>query len=391
MKKTLTRIPIKTTKNLILPVAFGLPFFLGFESGGFQLALLMISDTYNLSTETMGILVSLQYGGSILGPIVFGDFINRVSKKYSSLLAMTLFVFGCFLLLLSPELYAFFVGVFIMGMGFSLSQTCSSSALSDAFPGQSSRYINLAQVFFSSGAVISPMVTSWAITSLGFTWKFIFIVSACGYLLLIIPLMFTHFPTAEKLPEHKPMGYRVLIRSTRIGYLVIAIFIYVGVESGLAFFMALLFSDIFQTDYLTAFAISGIWIAMIPARIATGILYRFRRKLVPALFLINAVLFTALSFSPNPWFALVCCLLLGFSLGPIWPTLIGLGTEESPENSGATTGLLNVASGIGGAVFPILMSFSAAWFGIRISYILLALYCLAALTVLKKYQLYKQV
>ena len=386
MKRKLSPRALKTSKNLILPVAFGLPFFLGFESGGFQLALLMISDTYNLTTETMGILVSLQYGGSILGPIIFGDFINRVSKKYSSLLAISLFVFGCFLLLLIPELYAFFIGVFILGMGFSVSQTCSSATLSDAFPGRASRYINLAQVFFSSGAVISPMVTSWAITNLGFTWKFIFIVSACGYLLLIIPLIFTHFPVPVKLAEHKPMGYRALIRRTRIGYLVVAIFIYVGVESGLAFFMALLFSDIFQTDHLTAFAISGIWIAMIPARIATSILYRFRRKLIPALFLINCVLFTALSLSPTPWFALVCCLLLGFTMGPIWPTMIGLGTEESPENSGAATGLLNVASGIGGAVFPVLMSFSAAWFGIRVSYILLALFCLLAFGIIKKYQ-----
>lgn len=375
--------PFPTSQRWILPVAFGLPFFLGFESGGFQLALLMISDTFQLNTETMGILVSLQYGGSILGPILFGDFINKASKKYSSFLAIFLFVFGCFLLLLIPELYAFFIGVFILGMGYSVSQTCSSAALSDAFPGRASRYINLAQVFFSSGAVISPIVTSWAINSLGYTWKFIFVVSACGYLLLILPLLFTHFPTPKKVMEGSSLGYRSLLGNTRFLHLVLAIFIYVGVESGLVFFMVLLFTDIFQANSLSAFAISGVWISMIPARIAAGILYKYRKKLIPLLFLLNGVLFTALAFSPGPWFALACCLMLGLTLGPIWPTLIGLGTEESPENSGAATGLLNVASGIGGAVFPLLMGVSAAWAGIRISYLLLAVFCIIGHLLLK--------
>jgi hypothetical protein len=32
------------------------------------------------------------------------------------------------------------------------------------------------------------------------------------------------------------------------------------------------------------------------------------------------------------------------------------------------------------------MSFSAAWFGIRVSYILLALFCLLAFGIIKKYQ-----
>lgn len=366
-------IKMKTTSKLILPIAFGLPFFLGFESGGFQLALLMISDSFQIGTKDMGMLVSLQFAGTILGPLIFGSFINRVSKKYSSLLGITLFSSGCFLLLIFPELTAFFIGVFVLGMGFSISQTCSSAALSDAFPGKASKYINLAQCFFSGGAVISPILTNYVLNEFGLTWKFIFYVSGAGYLLLIVPILFTEFARPKIADSQKRLNFPGLIRSTSISYLILAIFIYVGVESGLVYFTALLFTQVFQAPEWNAFAISAVWLAMIPARIAGSFLHKHKYKLLLRLFLVNTLLLCLLGFSSGPTIAFACCLALGLFFGPIWPTLIGMGTEESPENSGGITSILNIASGVGGAVFPVLMGFLADYAGIRVSYIFLGL------------------
>lgn len=369
---------LKTTEKLILPVAFALPFFLGFEAGGFQLALIMISESFDIGTRDMGTLVSLQYGGTILGPVIFGSFISKAPKKSFALLAITLFSFGCFTLILIPVLYAFFIGVFILGIGFSLSQTCSSAILSDAFPGRASKYINWAQCFFSGGAVISPILTSHVIATLGISWKFIFYVSGLGYLLLILPILWTRFADPVVLEQQKPAGYMKLIRTTSIAYLVFAIFIYVGVETGLVFFLALMFTDIFKAPEWNAYALSAIWLAMIPARIISGILYKYKNKMMLGLFLTISMLLTGLAFSPNTAFAMAICVLAGLTLGPVWPTLIGMGTEESPENASTITGLLNVASGIGGALFPIIMGFSAAYLGIRASYIFLGFCCFLA-------------
>ena len=51
-------------------VAYGIGFFLGFESGGFQLVLLQIARFYNLNNVEMGSLVTAELSAITLGPLL---------------------------------------------------------------------------------------------------------------------------------------------------------------------------------------------------------------------------------------------------------------------------------------------------------------------------------
>lgn len=56
-------------------------FLLGFESGGFQLALLKIAREFVLTNTEMGGLVSVQFLAMMIMPVIFGTLADIVGKK----------------------------------------------------------------------------------------------------------------------------------------------------------------------------------------------------------------------------------------------------------------------------------------------------------------------
>ncbi|MCL2880972.1 MAG: MFS transporter, partial [Treponema sp.] len=237
--------------------AYGIGFFLGLENGGFQLVLLQIARSYNLDNIKMGALVTAQASAITIGPLLFGWLADRVGKKAILMIFMPLFAIGCFGAAFSTSALLFASSIFMSGIGYSVSESISSSALSDSFPGRESRYLNIMQCIFCLGAVLSPQIFSHLISSGLVTWRMVFLISGAGFIVLYPLLCLSGIAPSAAITSgnerHNSAPENKSVRTTRIAHnplgvftplmlmLIVAMACYVAMEVGIAFFAEALY------------------------------------------------------------------------------------------------------------------------------------------------------
>jgi len=363
----------------LLPVFSMLMFFVGFEMGGFQLALRNISGEFAVGAVGGGLLVAAQYVSVILMPLVFGRLSDRAGKRNVILIFLLVFFSGCVLAAFSGGVLLFAAGVFCIGAGYSVCESAGSAALADASPEHGARWVNLSQGALSLGAVTSPLLTQLGTQSFGWSWRAVFWICAAGALASLLPLVLTRFPaTAASATEQPQKPARAFFSDTSFSLFFIAILLYVGLENGIGYFTESLFALRLNAASLGAYAISAYWASMALSRLVFGVLpVKPERALVLSL-LVSAALFAALALLRSPVPALVAAALIGFSFGPVWANLMNLAAQRHPGNSGGAMGLMSAGCGLGGAVFPALMGVLSDRLNLGAAFALLAVAALVA-------------
>ena len=366
---------------LLIPVTFGIAFFLGVESGGFQLILLQVAEEFSLDPVMMGTLVTSQFFAICLGPLVFGWISDRIGKKPVLLISMILFVIGCFGASLSPTVLFFSSAVFTLGLGFSVSECIGSSLLSDSFPGRESNYLNFMQGGFSLGAVISPLVFSRLIQADLVSWRAVFLAAGVGYLLIYPLLIFSKItqPGKEKTEVKLvlPSTSEQKVFSSFFIVLFFSMMVCVAVEAGIGYFADSLFVTEYGNLELGAYAISGFWFSMAVSRfLFSRIKMKPRTMVMTGFLLICLSLIVSLPFR-NPYIMLVSFFFLGTASGPIWPMIIGIGASLNQKRSGTNTSILYAAGGLGGIIIPVLIGLVAERQGFYNSFWLLCIFAAA--------------
>src|SRR5262249_53009918 len=107
----------------------------------------------------------------------------------------------------------------------------------------------------------------------------------------------------------------------------------------------------------TAWLLTGFWLAFLGARILAALLLEpgppragLETWTLFRLVAVVAVLLSNLAGTTSRSFAAVGILLLGFCLGPVFPTLVGLGFEKYPNEPGGVVGVLFALKAIGSVV-----------------------------------------
>jgi fucose permease len=361
--------------KLLIPVACGITFFLGVESGGFQLVLLNIVSDFIVGPAMMGILVASQYAAITLAPLVFGCIADRIGKKPMLLLFMPLFAGGCFLTAASGSVLIFLSGVFLIGTGYSVCECIGSSAVSDSFPGREKKYLNIMQCTFSFGAVLSPLFFNWLLSGEHFSWRSVFLFSGCGYVLLY-PLMLLVRCRKVKPPvdnEGDIPFLGLIFRSSFFICLLFSMLAYVAIETGVAYFADSLFVWEYNNTELGAYAISAFWFSMAVSRFVFAWVRIKSRTMVLLGFSVSALLFVLLLTCRNPWLILGIFGALGAAMGSVWPMIIGIGTSAYQRRSGTVAGILTAAGGFGGALASAAIGAIAGQWGIYTGFGFLAL------------------
>ena len=353
-------------------------FFVGFEMGGFQLALRGISAEFSMGATGAGLLVAAQYVSIILMPLLFGRLADRAGKKKVMLAFALVFLAGCLLSALSRGVFAFAAGVFCVGAGYSVCESTGSAALADASPERGARWVNLSQGALSLGAVCSPLLTQLGESAFGWSWRAVFTICFFGALCALLPLLAVHFPAGAATPEQAQKSTRAFLKDPVFALFFCAILLYVGLENGFGYFTESLFSLNLGAISLGAYAISAYWASMALSRLVFGVLPVSPEKTLVVTLAASAALFTALALLRAAIPALAVCALIGFAFGPIWSNLMSLSARRHPGYSGGAMGLMSAGCGLGGAVFPALMGLVSDSIDLRAAFLLLALAALLA-------------
>ena len=329
---------------------------LGMEAGGLQYNLLLIGEELGLSTTQMGNLVSAKYLAFIIIPLALGGFADKYGKKIIVVLFGLCFSLGSLAIIMSSGFLLVLAGVFLMGAGYAMCESVGTAALADMYGEDASRYINWSQSCFSIGALLSPVMGQFMCDVMNLNWRVFYHILMYSYVLLAVWAMRMTFPKPpkkEEVNEQNVVEHRMdFSTKKKVIYLAVAMTLYAGMESGIAYFIGTHMTHVLGTESYNSLGLSLFWLLMIPSRYLVGIIKRAPRKMLMLSYIGSAafILLVVLMTSRNA--LLIGYALMGFCFAPIWPLIMGEAGNLDPANSSRIAGTMTACCGLGGMVAP---------------------------------------
>lgn len=330
---------------------------LGVYISVYQSIISTITKNYSISNTVAGIIISLHFIGSFVAPIIFGEIGDRIGKKSIIIISLNLLIIGLLMVYLFDNILLLAIGIFIIGCGFAVNEGILSGLLSDVNIGKTNKVINISQMFLSIGAVTGPLITLLLIKLTG-SWKFVFPLMIVLFGVILLYFTRLRFDGIRKtVQDHKNTGLISikLFKEKIFIYLCISIFIYVGIEEGIAFWLVTYFDNSFNAIQLGTYALSAYWASMIVGRYLAS---RFNNK---QRFLLNGGLISSLVFIciallwQNGIVSLICFAGVGLGFSAVWPIIISITAENYPKYTGTAMGIMMTAGAGGGIAVPFLI------------------------------------
>ncbi len=368
---------MKTRLNILCYMTMIL---LGIYLSAYQNILSTISQSYSINAAAVGILISLHFIGSLTAPLIFGEISDRTGKKSVVIISFCIMISGLAAIFLSNGILMVAIGIFLIGNGFAVTEGVLTGVLADENIGEAGRVISMSQVFFCVGAVAGPLAALLTERVSG-SWKTIFLL-----LIVLFAVLLTNFAriTINKGKPSKDSGTGSKLISVKLFkekafvMLCISMFIYVGIEEGVAFWLNTYFESSYELKALGSYVLSIYWSGMIVGRYLAS---RFSSK--NTLFLKAGLLISLLFITvPLIWrseaIGIICFFGVGLGFSAVWPVLMSIIANRYPEYTGTAMGAMMTAGAGGGVAVPFLMgvianftAISAAFWVIPVSVILI--------------------
>ena len=346
--------------------------------------------------------------------------IEMIGYKRTMVVSLFIQVLGCLMFIPAAKLVSFplfLTAVFVVGAGVTALQTAANPYVAILGPEHSAPVrLTLAQALNSLGGAIAPLIAGHFIltdpaklatkAAIADTVRGPYIAIAAGLLILGLALMFQSLPHIEQTQSFRPAkeGDSLLNRSiwsykhTVLG--AVGIFVYVGVEVGLAsiavnyflsqgldsarvaqYFDSLGAFGAFVTGWLgpwtnveiAAILVSMYWLgALIGRLLGSWMLTKIHSGKLLGIFGTLGTLMLIVSMVTSGQTAIWSLVLCGFFNSIMFPNIFALGIAGLGPMTSKGSGLIMTAV-VGGAVIPPLIGFCADKFGIQHSFFIPAL------------------
>lgn len=317
--------------------------------------------------------------------------IEAIGYKRTMVVSLFIQVVGCLLFVPAAKMVSFplfLTAVFVVGAGVTALQTSVNPYASILGPeSTASIRLNLAQALNSLGGTIAPLVAGAYILSdpaklaskaaVADTVRMPYILIAGGLLLLGLAVAFMHLPHVEQTQQFRPAkeGDPLLSRSilsyrhTVLG--AVGIFMYVGVEVGLASIAVNYFSTQGMSTAKTAsFLVSLYWLGALVGRLlGAGIMTKVKAGKLLGIFGFTAAALIAISMFTSGWVAIGTLVLCGFFNSVMFPNIFTLGIAGLGPMTSKGSGLIMTAV-VGGAVVPLAIGALADKTSIQTSFVI---------------------
>jgi fucose permease len=280
-----------------------------------------------------------------------GFLIDRWDARHVLLLGSLVTAVALFSLTLSQSYRWALVSILLVGAGGACLSTGSIVLMPAAFfPDQEAASLNLGNVFFGLGALITPALVDLLLNTLRFRWTL-------GVLALITltPAVLALFTTGPPAPAPQENGeLALLLRDPLLWISGLVFCLYGPIEFAIGTWATTYLTDHRYHPSRAAWMLSGFWFTFFAARLgmafldADGVLPRQSEPwVILFLALLSAVALGYLAGASTKGNAGVGLLVLGAFLGPIFPTLIGAVFEAFPHNRGTAYGTVFAIGSVG--------------------------------------------
>lgn len=316
--------------------------------------------------------------------------IESIGYKKTMVVSLFIQVVGCLMFVPAAKMVSFplfLTAVFVVGAGVTALQTSANPYVSILGPEHSAPIrLTLAQAFNSIGGTIAPLVAGAYIltdpaklaskASVADTVRMPYILIAGGLLLLGVAVAFMHLPSIatqafRPAKEGEPILSRSIwqYRHTVLG--AVGIFVYVGVEVGLASIAVNYFKTQGVDSAKTAsFLVSLYWFGALVGRLlGSWMLTRIKSGKLLGIFGFAATAMLLVSMFTTGQTAIWSLVLCGFFNSIMFPNIFTLGIAGLGPMTSKGSGLIMTAV-VGGAVIPYFLGALADKVGIQHAFVL---------------------
>jgi fucose permease len=353
---------------------------IGIGAGGNGVLLLAQMGSYGVDRATIGITFFTGSVGFVLAGFHNGSLIHRFGVRVALAVGGGAYVLAGLYLATRPPFAAFVLVQVAVGYAGGVLESVLTTHL--ASQPDARALLNQLHAFFGVGALLGPVVASWIV---GFaSWTVVYLVLAAAYLPLVIGFLVSYprqqaagslaprsGPPAPMPEMPAPQSSAAQSSARRSGGLLRAalrergvllgaafLAVYVGLEIGMGNWgFSYLVESRGLSSSLAGYSVSGYWLGLTVGRfVISPIAARIGATTASMMYacLIGVVAATTLAWlSPLAILASVALMLLGFFLGPIFPTTMAIVPQLTEERlAPAAIGVLNAGSTVGGAALP---------------------------------------
>ncbi|MFN8485590.1 MAG: MFS transporter [Anaerolineae bacterium] len=330
---------------------------IGVNDGAVGVLLPSLMSYYGVNKAQISLMFLAGTIGYLSAALTSGMLVERLGRRVFLMLGTAVFAVGAATLATQPPFVLFLASLLCVGIGIAILDA-GLNAYIGGLPDNTA-VLNYLHAFYGVGALLGPVIAS-AILAVGLGWNVTYLV---WFALALVALVgFARLMDDSRPGGAHSGGRNVLAAALRLSVVWLAagfLFVYVGAEVGLGTWSyTYLTEERHGLELLSAWSISGYWLGLTVGRVVLG---HFSRRLgdrrLIQLCLGGVVLgVLTLWLLPNPLAAALALFVIGFSLGPIFPTVIALISGMVPPRlQPSAVGFVASAASMGAAFFPLII------------------------------------
>jgi len=192
-----------------------------------------IITEFGLNQEQASAFHYTTMAGVGLAGLLLGFLADRMGRKPTITLGLSLFALNSFLFIAGKQ-FAMFLGLlFVSGVSIGIFKTGALALISDISTSSKAHTttMNRVEAFFAIGAIIGPLIVTELLRR-GLSWKYLYVVAGVLCLLLIVTALLVRYPTSQRHDEasvtlSKTLG---MMSDPFVLYFSFLIVLYVGAE-----------------------------------------------------------------------------------------------------------------------------------------------------------------
>ena len=307
------------------------------------------------SEAEMGYMVSALYLGSMLAVPFEGELAVAFGKRMAIVISALMVCIGAVMMLVCQSVLVAILGLTVYGAGIGGYESINMSLVADNRPEDANQFLNLLQALFSIGAMISPLIIARYLRSDEFRPMYA-VLLVCFVILLLYFLLDKRIDTFASWDKREENGlvFLKLMKNGKMLIYMAAMFIYLGSETALTFWIGSLYSQAGIGEY-GAMALSAYWFASIFGRLL-GSRVKSPRSIVVPCFAVGAAGYFIVAFVPGVIAKTLAVIIMGIAFAPLYAGIAIIGGELFPEYSAPAFSLMIFAAGLGGVLFQPIIS-----------------------------------
>jgi fucose permease len=313
---------------------------------------------FELSDTMAQLIPSAAFLWFLLLSVPIGIFQDRIGKKRTLILGMSITVLGLILPFIIYSFPVLLAGFALLGIGNTIIQVSANPLLISVVPSnRASSAMSFSQFIKSIGSMLGAPLAGLFAAKFG-DWKIVFLVFGAVSILSILWLGTAKIEKEKTDKKPATLGSSFKLLGDRfILSMVLCIFLVVGLDVGVnstsgQFLMTRLNMDQTVAESGRSIYFFGKLLGTFGG--ALMLTYFASRKFLVWTSVLSIVAIIALILNPSPAAALVIIFLIGLAAANIFPLVFSIAVAKHPDRANEISGLMMMAIS-GGAVFPLLM------------------------------------